>query len=69
MVLSLYTLYTQCRLYTLLGEQTRMTIIDVMALVVCVLLYTSISAETWRDRYLSRITLGCGLALVTALAI
>jgi hypothetical protein len=46
-----------------------MTIVDVMALVACVLLYTSISATTWQDRYLSRITLGCYLAVITALAI
>jgi len=45
-----------------------MTIVDVMALVVCVLLYTSVSAQTWQDRYLSRITLVSSIALITALA-
>jgi hypothetical protein len=40
-----------------------------MALAVCVVLYLSVYATTWRDRYLARLTLGCALALILAITI
>jgi hypothetical protein len=46
-----------------------MTIINVMALAICTLLYVSVYGVTWRDRYMARLTLGCGLALILAITI
>jgi hypothetical protein len=46
-----------------------MTTVNVMALAVCTLLYVSVYGVTWRDRYYARLTLGCALALILAVAI
>ena len=46
-----------------------MTIINTMALAVCVVLYLSVYATTWQDRYLARLTVGAGLALILAACI
>ena len=46
-----------------------MTIINVMALAVCTLLYVSVYATSWHDRYYARLTLGSALALILAVCI
>ena len=46
-----------------------MTIINVMALAVCALLYVCAYGETWQDRYRARLVLGSALALIIAISI
>ena len=46
-----------------------MTTVNVMALAICTLLYVSVYGTTWRDRYMARLTLGAGLALILAVTI
>jgi multisubunit Na+/H+ antiporter MnhF subunit len=46
-----------------------MTTINIMALAVCVVLYLSVYATTWQDRYLARLTAGTGLLLILAITI
>jgi hypothetical protein len=43
-----------------------MTIVNVLALAVSVVLYVSVYADTWQDRYLARICLGSALAVIVA---
>jgi hypothetical protein len=56
-------------IYYILGANLDMTIINVMALAVCTLLYASVYGQTWQDRYSARLTLGSSLLLVLAITI
>ena len=46
-----------------------MNILNLMALAVCLVVYLSVYATTWQDRYRARLTLGSALALILAITI
>jgi len=46
-----------------------MTTVNIMALAVTVLVYMSVYATSWQDRYSARFALGAGLALILAVII
>lgn len=46
-----------------------MTTINLMALAATVVLYVSVYATVWQDRYYARLVLACALALILAAAI
>jgi hypothetical protein len=46
-----------------------MTIINVMALAVTTVVYVSVYATTWQDRYRARLVLAAGLLMIMAITI